>query len=381
MKPVRLMVASFIVIAVALGVAWMTVVAQGPVNNSPGTAFYIDNQLHSIPASTSQWYKFNYGGGGSLATVTLVGGANSGLRFNVFTSEQAADFTNAKPVGRGTVLSLNCNSGLPTPQGGCQGNDLVWIGKFRSGDTIFVELINDNPQTSNFILTVAGEDVAQCVPAGQNVAANANAPVCPAATQTQNQPAGGTPQATAVLTLSPTITATRTVSTTATISPTTSISPTTTISPTRQISPTATITSTTNPAATPSTPTANNNQGNDPDHAIASTSQAQTVPANSSLWYRFEYGGGGSEITAVLPNGVSSKLGFEVFTPTQIAEGWLNSSPVGQGTPRQGCSNNQGGCSSDDLFWRGSFKMNGTYYVRVTNLNPYPVQFTLNITS
>ncbi len=377
MKPARLLVVSFIVIAVALGFTWLTVVAQGPVNNSPGTALYIDNQSHSIPASTSQWYKFNYGGGGSLITVTLVGGANSGLRFNVYTAEQAADFTNAKPVGRGTVLSINCNSGLPTPQGGCQGNDMVWIGKFRSGDTLFVQLINDNPQTSNFTLTVAGDDVAQCVPAVQNVGANVNAPVCPATTQTQNQPAAGTPQATAVLTLSPTITTTRTISTTTTISPTTTVLPTRQISPTNQISPTATISSKTNPSATPAV----NNQGNDPEHAIASINQQQTVPANSSIWYRFEYGGGGSEITALLPNGVSSNIGFEVYTPAQIAEGWFNTTPVGRGTPRQGCINNQGGCSSDDLFWRGNFKTNGTYYIRVTNPNPYPVQFTLSITS
>src|SRR5581483_5957276 len=76
---------------------------------------------------------------------------------------------------------------------------------------------------------------------------------------------------------------------------------------------------------------------------------------------------------------IANQLGFEVYTPAQIAGSWWLESPIGQGTPRQGCETQASNCSPDDLYWNGNFQAGGIYAVRVTNPTSHPVSFVLTI--
>lgn len=111
----------------------------------------------------------------------------------------------------------------------------------------------------------------------------------------------------------------------------------------------------------------------DPGHAMVLDNQGHTIPANSSLWYRFNYAGDRSAITITLLNGTNSGLGFNVFTPAQVGD-WWDEKPVGRGTAQTvncdtGLPEESGGCQAYDLSWIGDFNASGTYYVQLVNNN------------
>lgn len=117
--------------------------------------------------------------------------------------------------------------------------------------------------------------------------------------------------------------------------------------------------------------------------------QPQSVAANASLWYKFDYdatrddAGQRATVKVTMPNATGSGLGFEVYTPAQIAD-WWEQKPVGQGTGEQidsatGEPATDGDAQSNDLTWVGRFVDNSTIYVRVTNANAYAMDFTLNL--
>lgn len=351
---------SFLFALGGTAIAW----AQNPTGGDPALATYLDNQPHAIPGGGALWYRFNYGGGNSLVTVTLLSGAGSNLRFNVFTPEQMLVWEpRLTPIGRGTVLAINCNSGLPAPGGGCQGNDLVWGGKFRASGTYYVQLLNDNPQAVTFTLTVAGEAVSQCVPAGQPSSGNPTAVPC--SSPVANATAAGTP-ASAQTALSTSAPNTATLTATPTLTPTAATQVVAT-----QIE-TATL-----PAVN-----APNTFYTDPYHALPLSGQAQTIPGNASIWYRFEYAGDGSNIVVRMENGAFSGLEFTVYLPEQ-APAWYNETPIGRGTATLcTASDDTSKCGENGnaLLWSGKFRTHGTYFVRVTNPLPNPVQFTLTVT-
>lgn len=341
-------------------IAW----AQNPTGGDPALATYLDNQSHTIPGGGALWYRFNYGGGNSLITVTLLSGAGSNLRFNVFTPEQMLVWEpRLTPIGRGTVLAINCNSGLPAPGGGCQGNDLVWGGKFRASGTYYVQLLNDNPQAVTFTLTVAGEAVSQCVPAGQLSSGNSTGVPC--SSPVANATAVGTPAnaQTSVNTATPN---------------------TPTLTATPSFTPTVATPITTTQVATVTVPAVNapNTFYTDPYHALPLNGPAQSIPGNASIWYRFEYAGDASNIVVRLENGALNGLEFTVYLPEQ-APAWYNETPIGRGTATL-CTTSDDttrcGENANDLLWSGKFRTSGTYFVRVTNPLPNPVQFALTVT-
>lgn len=335
--------------------------AQNPTGSDPSSASYLDNQAHTIPGGARQWYRFIYGGGNSLITVTLLNGAGSNLRFNVYTPDQIIAWApNVTPIGRGTVLSINCNSGLPTPGGGCQGNDLTWGGKFRAGGTIYVELLNDNPQTVTFVLTVAGDDVAQCLMPGQTPTANSAAPPC-------SPPSGAvTGTSTAIAVAGPSQTGTPVA--------TAGVTPTAT---------TTTAAATQLPPASPAGINAPNTFYTDPYHALPLNGQVQTVPGNASLWFRFDYAGDGSNIIVRMENGALNGLEFSVYLPEQ-APSWYNETPIGRGTATACATASSDptlcGENATALLWSGKFRVPGTYFVRVVNPTSNAVQFLLTVT-
>lgn len=124
----------------------------------------------------------------------------------------------------------------------------------------------------------------------------------------------------------------------------------------------------------------------DPAHAALIQGQTQTIPANSSLWYRFDYLGDAAPgqrdtVTIIMPNGTDSGLDFKVWTPGQMSD-WWELTPVGQGTSQNLRSSNDtpadyGQVLSSDLSWKGSFGETGTFYVQVENKADAPVTFQL----
>ncbi|HZQ08755.1 MAG TPA: hypothetical protein VFD70_19385 [Anaerolineae bacterium] len=336
MKSIRLSAIACIALTVVMGLGSLAF-AQTPNSNDPRTAVGIDNQAHTIAASSPQWYIFNYAGDNSLITVVLVNGLNSGFEFNVYTPEQIADdWFNDQPIGRGTAQACGAqafeNNTCPP-----HSNDLIWTGRFPTPGTYYVQLVNMTNQPKSATLTVEGSGVGL-------IPAQASNPQPPPPTQTvpanqtqtrptpqPTQPAGGTQQ-----------------------------------------------------TASPNQP---NTYFTDPFHALNLTNQLQTIPANSTIWYRFEYKGDGSNIRVALLNGVLNGLGFEVYTPAQVREDWWNDKPIGRGTA-VGCgvnqptnSNGEPLCRPDanDLVWNGSFPLGGTYFVRVVNNTPNAVQYMLTL--
>lgn len=380
MKTVCLVLVIFCLAAFAVGLGTLTVSAQGPVNNGPATALYIDNLAHTIPGNSSEWFKFNYGGGNSLTTVALLNGANSGLHFDVYTPEQVMDLANETPIGRGTVQAVSCNTGSSTAE--CVRNDLRWEGKFHTGGTYYVQLFNDNPAPAAFTLTAAGDDVVQCWPAGQTPPAGSTAPPCPQTTSL--------PPSSAQSLLTPTAKPiTSTLPVTVTVSPTLTANSTPTSAPSGNANSGPcplfgqVATASTNPNAGGCN-ALENTLYTDPFHGLFLNNQTQTIPANSSMWFRFGYGGGGSPIALVLTNGVHNGLTYKVYTPAQIAGDWWDTPPIGQGTARLTCTpqqtNENPPCSTDDLFWTGGFQEGGFYAVKVNNPTQNAVPFLLRVT-
>jgi hypothetical protein len=112
-----------------------------------------------------------------------------------------------------------------------------------------------------------------------------------------------------------------------------------------------------------------------------------TVPADGSLWFRFGYTanetGEEANTTLRMVNGNRNGLSFEVWMPDVISN-WPNTQAIGTGTPyavdcNTGLASAQGGCESNDLVWSGTLESSGTYYVRVTNTNPFGTRILLTV--
>ncbi len=119
----------------------------------------------------------------------------------------------------------------------------------------------------------------------------------------------------------------------------------------------------------------------DLQHAMPINNQPFTIPANTVLWYSFNYTGGhpGSPaaVTVMLLNGNRGNLAFSVWTPEQAAD-MTNQKAIGKGTPVKLNCNLQT-CPSTDLVWNGAFFASGTYYVEVFNPNSNAVTATLTV--
>lgn len=120
-----------------------------------------------------------------------------------------------------------------------------------------------------------------------------------------------------------------------------------------------------------------------PSSAAEIQGQTLTVPAHSSLWYRFDYPGDRARVTISMPNRDNNSIGFKVFTPLQM-NNWWETTPIGQGTYAQvQCSQGfvgggLGQCNASGLSWAGTFGESGRYYVQVNNSSNSPLEFALN---
>lgn len=124
-----------------------------------------------------------------------------------------------------------------------------------------------------------------------------------------------------------------------------------------------------------------------PATAVSIDGARHTLAANSVQWFKFNYNatrnddGSRNTVTVSIPNLTTPNIGFDVYTPDQIAD-WWELDPIGRGSPRgivcgQIDANWSYTCQIYSLDWTGKFPTNGTFYVRVKNDNPFSVPVTL----
>jgi hypothetical protein len=335
----KILLGGFVALALALAIGFGSApsAAQGPTtgptNVSPFTAMYADFQQHQIPAGAYLWYMFDYGGENKKINILVPNGGAIGLGFRVYTPQQAANIENEdKFVGRGNQVQVPCSDGR------CTSPDLTWEGAFRQPGTYFVLLINPASVWKSYSLLITGENVSHGIP-----------------TPTPAVPP--TPETT---------TTTITVTT-----PLTSVLP-----PIQPIQPVVPVIPT--PLPIPSPTPVKGVQNDSPYTAVfVRDNREQAIPANTSMWYKFDYGGDRSRILMVLYNGAISGIWFAVFTPEQ-AINFTDDKFVGRGmTSPVLCD--QGKCTGNDFVWVGNFSVPGTYFIRVTNPNDKPWTFKFHI--
>lgn len=124
----------------------------------------------------------------------------------------------------------------------------------------------------------------------------------------------------------------------------------------------------------------------DPATASYINGLPQSLPANASGWYKFEYIGDKSPVTVLMPNGTDTLVAFNVLTPEESRTWWdHDTKPIGRGTAYPiDCTTGQevtfSDCKSPNLKWVGQFNFPGTFYVQVVNYNTGTANFTLTIT-
>jgi Tol biopolymer transport system component len=112
--------------------------------------------------------------------------------------------------------------------------------------------------------------------------------------------------------------------------------------------------------------------GTGPADALTPTGAAQSIGGNQQQWFRFDYSGDKSLITAWLDSARASDLSFSIYTPDEIGA-WINGDPlmaIGRGASGSG----------HDLFWTGRFNFHGTFYLVVQNNSSDTISFRVNVT-
>lgn len=93
--------------------------------------------------------------------------------------------------------------------------------------------------------------------------------------------------------------------------------------------------------------------------------QVHNIPADSSVWYRFQYAGDHSQMTIRLVGAEDKGLAFQVYTPAQIVD-WWDHDGIGAGSPKD-----------NDLVWTGNAPEPGTWWIKVMNERAAPATFEL----
>jgi hypothetical protein len=119
--------------------------------------------------------------------------------------------------------------------------------------------------------------------------------------------------------------------------------------------------------------------GTGPGDALLPVGTPQTLPPHTALWYRFDYGGNGSQILASVADNLGSSsedgasgIRLAIYTPQQIAA-WQNGdklTPIGSGSPTPGY----------DLAWVGQFNFPGRFYAVVSNDSEASFSLSVRVT-
>jgi hypothetical protein len=111
-------------------------------NTTPATAAPLDMNLHSVGANQSAWYRFTlYDTKGQYSILSLPGAAQSGIRFEIYSQDQLANWSEQDPAGRSNVDD---------------NNNLTWAVQSDTRDAWYVRVINANAQNANFQFTMTG---------------------------------------------------------------------------------------------------------------------------------------------------------------------------------------------------------------------------------
>lgn len=125
------------------------------------------------------------------------------------------------------------------------------------------------------------------------------------------------------------------------------------------------------PTAVPPAPV---QRGGAPADAMDITDAQRSVEPGAQAWYKVGSGDGPQHLEVWIDTYGKEGLGFGVYSPEQMAEGWPTTPPKGRGA-----SNQKG--TGHDLFWSGQSPAGGTWYVLVTNHNSAPMQYTIGSNS
>ncbi|MBI5649357.1 MAG: hypothetical protein HZC40_02750 [Chloroflexi bacterium] len=102
------------------------------------------------------------------------------------------------------------------------------------------------------------------------------------------------------------------------------------------------------------------------------------IPANTTLYFLFDYTGDRSIFELVLADGNPKKLQFNLYTPGQMSGQEDSSKPFGRGSaPMVNCDS--GRCPSNHILWKGAMPAGGTFLVEVVNPNPVGTPYFLGI--
>jgi hypothetical protein len=111
------------------------------INVNPDNAVEIDGGPHTISAGTDLWYIFTFVADARLS-VRIVGGAGSGLAFEVYAPGQMGDWWKEDPLGRSAV-----DNGDPSWTGDPNGSRLRYVRvSNRSGRAVDFRLVVVAPQ-------------------------------------------------------------------------------------------------------------------------------------------------------------------------------------------------------------------------------------------
>ncbi len=117
--------------------------------------------------------------------------------------------------------------------------------------------------------------------------------------------------------------------------------------------------------------------GKGPDDPLGADGSWQTVPANASLWYYFDYPGDRSKVEVDLDTNGVQNIQLKILTPDQ-AKAYVQdptTTPIGVGTVPG--ANSQ--AAIHDLVWLGGFNFPGRIFAVVVNNNPSPVSTRVTI--
>ncbi len=145
----------------ALCVGVVSLAAQAPIVADWAAVPYVDDQVHAIPGNSNLVFRFDYAldymnNTRPVVTVKLLNGYNSGVRFEVWTALGMADTAKGQPVGRGSAVNLDCETGEVKGSGLCISPDLNWAGAFGTAGPYYVNVVNTNKAPAQFQLWIQG---------------------------------------------------------------------------------------------------------------------------------------------------------------------------------------------------------------------------------
>jgi hypothetical protein len=116
----------------------------------------------------------------------------------------------------------------------------------------------------------------------------------------------------------------------------------------------------------------------DPVRALYMYDRPYTVPANTWIWFKFDYSGDRTKLILItIPNGHNVGLDFRLYTEEQVVH--INDDKfVARGNVAM-VPCDTGKCESPDLNWQGTFNLAGTFYVAVINPKNVSVPFHILI--